>query len=159
MARGLRGSYVRNSEDWYRRELCFVGVASGAGAGTFASVALYNNTAEGEYLHVVGLSFNNFDTANGIVMSPVHGVPGITIGNPGLSVYLDGAAPSGQSYFSNGGPAFTTYLSQLGALPGPCNIFTAWPLVVIPPGWALWFQPDTANKLLGGTIWYLTLLD
>ena len=160
MPRTPKGAYVRNTPDWFFRNLNWSsGQVNGGGGGTGLSIQLFNNTQIGEYYYLYGLKVDssNFQQLYGQVNAG-------PIGTEFLGTYPvvgDPPTPSGQIN-TGGTPAGVDLISQPLTWQGdqPTDPWwPGWPIAVIPPGYGFLIYNGFASGAIIATFWWVALQD
>jgi hypothetical protein len=104
-----KGTYVRPSTEWYahQRGRCSIGLGGADGSGT-PVYGLFNNSAPGVYLHVIGLVLYDSGEAGGLHYGKFYtGMPnqsGVTVPapvSPTSAFYSNDPMPPGIGVFGN----------------------------------------------------------
>ena len=166
MARRPKGSYVRNTPDWYFNNACSVGTNNPGAPGLHAVCDLFNNAQDGSNFYVYGLMTFNLGTASIRVQqiqghAPGTGGPGAGNG-PAYAVNASGGQPPGLLYidFIAGAtqpitdPYIFSTLSNIDEY-----ILPTGPLMIIPPGYSLRLLNNAVAFGFQCWIYYVTLRD
>lgn len=160
MARTPKGTYARNTPDWFVDRLCFgSGQVNGGGGGAGLSIQLFNNTDIGEYLFLYGLWVNDFNNEQlfaqvnaGPIGSPFQNCYSVVGGRPTpAGVVYTGATPAGADLIHQP-------LTWQGNQPS-APILPSFPLAVIPPGYGFLIYNGFSSAAIIASFWYVRLLD
>ena len=160
MARQPKGSYVRNTPDWFVNRLCFgSGQVNGGSGGAGLSIQLYNDTNVGEYLYLYGLWVNDSNSEQlfaqvsqgqvGTAFQKCYSVVGGRATPAGL--INTGATPAGADLINQP-------LTWQGNQP-TAPILSQFPLAVIPPTYGFTIYNGFSAAAIIASFWYVSLMD
>jgi hypothetical protein len=167
-----KGSYIRNTPDWYSHDLCVVGgngYSTTPGANQVA--CLYNNATDGSNLYVWGFVFasqsiqqtcgqvypsftdSGAGPLNGTRINPALPTP------PGQLYFgaLPGALNFNQSGLGDNSTAPYQFYTQNEGAVVPLEL--GFPLIIIPPTWSFYFGLNQDYTDLYVTFWYVPMQD
>jgi hypothetical protein len=118
--------------------------------GNFCQIGLYNNASDGSFLHCVDLDAWCSDATAGLTLYLVNATPASVTITPGISVNPLSPQQPGQLLSTVNGlvPAGAEAIWRLGGGGVPDSWNGDGPLAILPAGWALFLQPDTANNTI-----------
>lgn len=156
-----KGSYVRNSPDWFIHRMMGAAVAVGSKAANYAYIALFNNDTVGRYIYLTALNFQT-STANGFCYFGL--IQGNTAGGTTQAVPLDPLVPVDAGVvvgnFSTtqfvGGKLSSSFASAIlgGSSTGSYDWPYEWPIAAVPPGWCAILETAVTGQSLNGTFWW-----
>lgn len=160
-----RGTYVRNTGDWFSANLC-----SGAwyddttGAATYLWVGLFNDTTDGRSLYVYSISAA-MDGANVMAGVVVQGTRGAQVAAC-VNVNPSKGAPPGKIYSQRTGPAAPPSIGQavpagmaflIGTSFGSPQFTPSHAICILPPGYSCFVVSDFQTIDGGASFWYVPL--
>ena len=153
-----KGSYQRNTPDWFTDALAYSsGQVNGGGGGAGLSVSLFNNHPQSYHFHLYGLWVN--DSNNEQLFAAV--LPGTygTQYDVAYPVTTDQAQPPGQ-IFTGATPAGLTLVNQpltwQGNQPTP-PILAPWPIAVIPVNYSFVVYNGFSSAAIIASFWWVAL--
>jgi len=155
--RNPKGTYVRNTPDWFIDKLQSGYVDIGAIGGSFSIGSLFNNSSQGETLFVYGLYSWILDPAN-------YGILQFSLGQQG-SEPAQGTNPIQAAAPIDAGIVTFTYTndasaSQIGCIGGgniPGDRHTSHPQAIVPPGYALSIRSSGGSVRHVVGFWWVAL--
>jgi len=156
-----KGSYVRNSPDWFIHRMMSGSLVVGLKSGFYTYIGLQNNDSVGRYLYLHGLRFSHLTGTDGCYFGLLQTS---ALGGFEPAVPLDPLVPAGPgqvgSFYSAtsilGGKTQTVFSNaQLGsAASAEYEWQHDWPIATIPPGWAAVLQTQGLGEDLFASFWW-----
>jgi hypothetical protein len=163
MPRTPKGSYVRNSPDWFIHRMMVRQAFLAAVVGQFSYIGIYNNSTDGSYLYIQYLRFEHLtelDSAffgqvgSNVLSASLPGRPLDAMAPTGFG--LLGSANTGTDYFQ-AGTINNFGTSELGS---PADNSYDWlgqfPLAAVAPGFTAMLQTHKVNQSLTATFWWFS---
>lgn len=155
-----KGSYVRNTPDFWALDAYAVGANNPSATGKFAVTDLYNNGQAGQILHVWDLYIQNSGSES-IRVQQVQGNVGGPNGPP-WPIYFNNKGGIGQIYYnqvaSRTSPASDMYITSVNT-PVIDRINPPGPVAIIPPGWSLRLINNQTDFGFIAWFYYLVMQD
>jgi hypothetical protein len=158
-----RGTYARNTADWFSDKLCYGAWYSDFAVGSYPyqSIGLYNNSSTGDkfYIWAISLAMDGANVAAGVILK---GTIGAQVANcfyidalqgqsDGL-IYLQTNGPNAPPSAGRAVPANTQFLigTSFGAPAFQPNI----PICILNPGYSCNLQSDIQTTDAGVSFWF-----
>lgn len=154
MARTPKGSYFRNTPDWFFNNAASVGANNPGAPGTNAVCDLFNNATDGSLLYIYAIESFNQGTES-IRVQQFHGHTGGTSDGPAYSINPLVGTPFGHLYIDQiagiSNPVTDPYIFSVNALADEF-VQPDGPAMIVPPGYSCRLYNNAVA--FGFTCWF-----
>jgi hypothetical protein len=152
-----RGTYVRNSSDWFSDLLVAGSITEFAVNGKFGFIGLYNDAIDGSILQLLSLYFWVQSATASARFTYTSGVNGTIYPGSWQMMNPLQAQRAGSLTHGTTNSAVASWWVGLGGNNQPFLFSPGHPIATIPPGYTFAINSDTSNTAITASFYWLVL--